>query len=408
MRNKVWFVDKKKGKCKKVLYVHSSDELYGADKVLFQLLGSLDRSKFEPIVVLPRDLPYQGLLATALRGQAVRICPIPFLSVLRRSYFSPKGGILYLYRLMRSTLFLCRLIRQENISLVHSNTLAVLPGAIAARILGIPHIWHVHEILASPAFLRIAMAWLTPLLSTRVVAISRAVQAHLATSSVLNRDKSVVIYNGIDPTDFDQAKILGRALRREWEVKPGEILIGVVGRISWWKGQEVFLKAASHLAPLFPHVRFVIVGDTVAGQEHLRQELERFVHQRCLQGKVLFTGFLRNIPAVMGALDLLVVPSRLPEPFGMVALEAMAAETAVIAPAHGGLPEIIEHRKTGLLVPPDHPEELALAIEALVVDEDWRESMGKAGRKRVELQFSMRAFSERWQRLYEEVLAGMS
>jgi glycosyltransferase involved in cell wall biosynthesis len=385
-----------------ILYVHSSDEMYGADLILLQLVEHLALRRFRPIVVLPTDVAYDGRLTTALRERNIKTVHLK-TAILRRKYLTPWGSAIYLWRLVMSTVSLVRLIRVESVDIVHSNTTAVTPGALAAWLTGKPHIWHVHEIIVHPRILWRLTSWLLPRLSNRVVAVSEAVCDHLCAGDRFNEKKSIVIHNGIDLKRFANLGG-GRRVRDEWKVAPEQLLIGMVGRISHWKGQDYFLEVASLVSKNHPEAHFAIVGTTFPGQEKLIDHLKLLSADLGLSAVVTFAGYRSDIPAVLDALDVFVLPSTLPDPFPTVLLEAMATCKPVVANAHGGSIEIIEHEVTGLLVRPDSPEEMAAAINRLLDKPSQRLAMGQRGRERLISAFSLESYVANWQKLYENLV----
>ncbi len=392
---------------KPILYVHPSDELYGADLILLQLISGLDRRRFRPIVVLADDLPFPGLLSQALREQGVKTIHFR-LAVLRRQYFRPLGILLFLWRLFASVLFLCWLIRRERVEVVHSNTLAVLSGALAARLTGITHIWHVHEILLRPRFLRRLTAWLAPRLSERVVAVSTATYDNLCTADPLNAAKATVVHNGLDTRRVDAGRGRGQAVRASWGVPSDAPLIGMVGRLSHWKGQDYFLEVAALVHQARPAARFAIVGGTVAGQEGRVVELRAAIDRLGLTSVMTLDNFREDVGAVLDAYDLFVMPSILPDPFPTVVLEAMAAGRPVIANAHGGSTELVIDGRTGMLVPPGQAEAMAAAIISMIDQPARAQEMGHEGRRRIEQQFSLERFITRWSQIYADLGAPAS
>ena len=180
----------------------------------------------------------------------------------------------------------------------------------------------------------------------------------------------------------------------------------MVARIHWWKGQDLFLRAAARIAREVPHARFVLVGDVVPGEEWRREALKREIARMGIGDRVVWAGYREDIPQVMAALDVLVLPSTEPEPFGRVIVEAMATERPVIASAHGGPVESVVHGETGLLFPPQDEEALAAAMKQLARDPDLRVRMGKAGRARVLEKYTVDRHVAAFQSLYEEILEG--
>jgi glycosyltransferase involved in cell wall biosynthesis len=387
-----------------ILYVHSSDEMYGADKILLEIVENLPPARFRPLVVIPNDVPYAGQLTRALADRGIQTVHYP-TAILRRKYFTPWGLLQYLWRLACSTWFLVRLIRREQVRLVHSNTAAVIPGALAARLTGAPHVWHVHEIITQPRFLWRFTSWLLPRLSARVVAVSAATRDHLCAGDPLNQSKAIVIHNGIDGAPYAHSEAAGAALRSEWSVSPDEVLAGMIGRVSHWKGQGYFVDVASHVTRQQPQARFALVGGVFPGQEQLIEELHAQVRGLGLEPVVRISDFRSDVPAVLQAYDIFVLPSTLPDPFPTVVLEAMASAKPVVAAAHGGSLEMVEDGVTGYLVPPNQPAQMAAAITRLCLDPTARKAMGDAGRARFHALFGLERFVAAWNTLYADLLA---
>lgn len=385
-----------------ILYVHSSDEMYGSDQVLLQLVEGIDKARYHPIVVLPTDMPYSGSLTKELDEKKITVIHQK-LAVLRRKYFGLAGILIYFFRFFKSTYSLMQIIRKYNVAMVHSNTLAVIPGALAAKLMGIPHVWHVHEIIIHPRSLWRITSWILPRLSDKVVAVSEATREHLSTGNQKNFTKTIVIHNGLNIKEFGYNAGMGNKIRLEWKIPPNCPLIGMVGRINHWKGQDYFLKVASLVARRCPEANFAIVGGTVPGQEDIKKSLHQLAEDLGLSRSLLMEEFRTDIPEVLDAFDILIFPSTLPDPFGMVVLEAMAAARPVVANAHGGCTEIINDGVTGILVEPNQPQDMADAIVYLIKNPTIRMSMGKAGKERLESNFSMKVFIEKWSKLYEQL-----
>ncbi len=386
-----------------ILFVHASDELYGSDIILLELVRNLDKRRFSPHVVLPQDLPYEGQLSRALETAQVPHTSID-MAVLRRRYASPHGVLMFTMRLIGGTLRLRREMQEAKFALVHSHTGTVWCGAIASKMLDVPHVFYIMEIVTSSWFTRRLVARFLAWRGDKVVAISHAVKEHLLRDAPSLAPHIEVIPPGINPDRF-RPNEGGARVRQEWGVNEDEVLFGVVGRIHWWKGQEVFLQAATHVARQVPQARFAIVGDVVPGEEWRKDELKRLVHSLGIADKVIWPGYRKDTPHVMAALDVLVLPSTEPEPFGRVIVEAMATEKPVIASAHGGPVEIVLPHETGLLVPPRDPEALAKAMIDLARRPEQRLQMGRAGRRRVLERYTIERHVAAFEDLYERMLA---
>ncbi len=389
-----------------ILYVHSSNELYGSDYVLLELVRRLDKDRFRPLVVTPTDIPYQGLLGQSLRDAGVfhQELDIP---VLRRRYLSPWGLPSFVRRVQAAPALVQPMIAAEHVRLVHSNTSAVWGGALAARRAGLPHLWHIHEIVTRPHAIRRLIAWSVMRWSDHVVAISRAVADHLLADEPRLAAKLSIIHDGVDTDRFSPA-VNGSAVRSAWQVGPDMVLVGVVGRISGWKGQDVFCQALAQALVLAPHLRDrmrgVVVGDVVPGEEQRRTELGDLTRSLGIADLVIWAGYRRDTPQVMAALDVLALPSVLPEPFGMVVLEAMASGRPVIATAQGGPLETVVEGETGLLVPAGDPASLARCLVELASDDVLRTRLGQQGRERACRQFGLDSHVRSFQTLYDSLL----
>lgn len=389
-----------------ILYAHSSDELYGSDVVLLELARRLDPTRFRPVVVTPTDIAYEGKLSAALRqeGIAHHALDVP---VLRRRYLSAAGLPQFLRRLLNGPSRLQSLCDQEGVRLIHSNTAAVWGGALTASRAGLPHLWHIHEIIERPSLVRklvvAVIARYSRRANTHIVAISRAVADHLVSDRPSLAPRLSVIYDAVDSERFHPGHD-GRSLRQTWNVTPDEVLVGMVGRVSAWKGQELFLRALAQARILAPHLRGVIVGDIVPGETRLKEDLLQLSAGLGLADQVVWAGFRDDAPQVMAALDILVLPSVRPEPFGMVVLEAMSTARPVIAAAHGGPLETVVEGETGLLVPPAAPDALAKALVHLAANPDLRARLGAGGRARVQASFGFQAHLSAFQNLYANLL----
>ncbi len=193
--------------------------------------------------------------------------------------------------------------------------------------------------------------------------------------------------------------------RSSYGISKAQHLIGVVGRIKFQrKGQEVFVRAAYVLREKFPDARFLCVGSPFPGNELHLVQLLNLIRELGLEGYVLYTGDVEDIKAAISALDILVLPSVQPEPFGGVVIEAMALSRPVVATAVGGSIEQVVDSVTGYLVPPGDPGSLAAGIEKLLESTTRRRDFGEAGRKRFMETFEFKSFYQKILELYEQVI----
>lgn len=377
-----------------VLVVHPSDELYGADVVLLSLIDALRNDNIKFFVVLPTDMPYEGLLGRELDKRNISFLYYDF-SVLRRKYFSFIGILRYSFKFIRSINFFRGLIRKNAIDIVYSNTLAVLPGAFAAHLTGCPHVWHVHEIIERPRFLWRLTSWVSGHMAKKVVGVSGAVAKNLLRGCASLSNNIQVIHNGIDGKKLAE-KVCFKQCRFPWNA--GGPVAGVIGRISSIKGQEVFLEIAAEVVKGCSDSLFAIVGSPVPGREGVLDNLKEKALDLGLGlgSQVFFEGFRDDVWNVIASLDVVVLPSVQADSFPTIILEAMALSKPVVAYAVGGVPEMIEDGVTGFLVSPGRKDEMAERIEFLFQNEKLRLEMGRAARERVDRLFSLSRFSQEW------------
>lgn len=384
---------------KTILFVHQSADLYGSDKVLCALVTKLDRDKWYPIVLLPVDGPLVVELAAI--GAECHVVPI---SRLVRATLSLRGLIELPVNLMLSIRAFNRVLMGRQVDLVHSNTLAVLSGAVWARWHRIPHVWHVHEIILQPQIARKVYASLLRWFADCVVCNSYATKANLLEVKPALATKIQVVWNGLMREKEVNAEIV-HCYKNQFDIQDSDILVALVGRINRWKGQGMLVEAAGILWQQgVRNLRFVIVGSTPAGQEHFLYELRRSINESPARQCFVLQAFTPDVWTVWDACDIAVIPSTEPEPFGIVALEAMASAKPVVASNHGGLVEIVVDRETGLLVPPGDAQALANAIMQLAADSHLRKKMGKAGQLRYLSNFTLDLFVNNMSTVYESML----
>jgi glycosyltransferase involved in cell wall biosynthesis len=163
----------------------------------------------------------------------------------------------------------------------------------------------------------------------------------------------------------------------------------------------VLVQAAALLGDRFPELRYLIVGSVAPGNEDHLYCLKQLIQANALEDKIIFAGDITDIRNVYAAVDVTVVPSIQPEPFGCVVMESMAQGTPVIGSRCGGIPEQIVDLETGMLFEPGNAVELAEALSLLIRNRTLRETMGQAGQERCREVFQMRKTYEQLARCFE-------
>ena len=236
--------------------------------------------------------------------------------------------------------------------------------------------------------------------------------ATLGTLGLNERDRAAAIYSGIDLSARMRVVHDGMQqpqLREQSRLDDNGVAdrrIGLVGRISPWKGQHIFIRAAAQVHRQFPQTRFLIIGSALFQEQSYESEIRNLVRELGLEACVEFTGFRVDVAAAIGDLEILVHASTTGEPFGQVVIEGMAAGKPVVATNGGGIPEIVRDGVSGLLVPMNDHEAMAMAICRLLEDPEMAKRMGSFGQQRVREYFTIQQTASKVERLYDDLLAG--
>ena len=350
---------------------------------------------------------FQTALRQHAKGEQVTVGCLraegPLLDSLHRAgipiveFRKPKKllSIQGIWQVLRLAIFL----RREGFHILHAHDLmSNLAGVIAARLAGIPIIISSRRYLDlewwSGAWRNRIASWIYNQ-STRIIVNSKSICDLLVRREGVPEQKIHVIHNAIDADRFSEANAVQDA--PSFASEDSKLVAVVANMYSPVKGHATLVAAAKHVYLHAPHVLFVLIGD---GTE--RPKIEQQVKEAGLEKNFLFLGSREDIPQLLAACDLFVLPS---ESEGMpnALLEAMAAGLPAIATSVGGVPEVIEHNVTGLLVSPCEPAALSKAILSLLNNEDLRHRLARAGRERVVRHFSFDRLMSVLNTLYAEL-----
>ncbi len=382
-------------KPRNVLFFDHTARPRGGEIALLRLISALDRERYHPLVVLGSAGEFQTLLAEA--GIEAHYLPLPKgIADVRKEKLGPsallsagKAGECWSYARR-----LAAFMESHDVDLLHTNSLkADLIGAAAACRARVPLIWHVRDRIASdslPALEASGFRLACRCLPDHIIANS---QATLETLGRAARGKATVVYDGLPFPDFAPVPI-----------PPGPPVIGILGRISPWKGQHVFLNAAAQIRKNFPRARFRIIGAPQFGEEFYEQDLRALSQRLGLAGAVEFTGFGKDLKREIEQLTVLVHASTLPEPFSQVVFEAMYYARPIVAPRAGGVPEIVEDNVTGILVPMEDDQAIACAVESLIAAPECARQMGAKGRERLLHYFLAEPAARKIESIYSTLL----
>ena len=349
--------------CRRVVVLDHCARLSGGEIALARLLDAL--GGLDVHVILGEDGPLVARLERT--GATVEILPLAPSAgsvertrvTLRRMPWRSAAAT------ARHVWLLSRRLRDLHPDVVHTNSLkSGVYGGLAARLAGVPQVWHVRDRLAPdylPGQAATLIRAMLAVLPAAVVANSRATLATLG-RRVAARPTSHVIYEAYRPA-------LPPVPR------PDGFTVGLVGRMAPWKGQLLFLDAFARLAAEAPDARAVLIGSAMFGEDAYEAEVKRRVADPDLDGKVAVLGFCDDVEAQLARLSVLVHASTIPEPFGQVVLEGLAAGLPVVAPDEGGPAEIIADGRSGLLYRRSDIPALHRALRRLYLDPGLRERL---------------------------------
>lgn len=381
-----------------ILFLHAGAEMYGADKVMLDLIKNLDRKKFQAYVVLPTN----GVLVNALKQEGIFVEVMPY-PIMRRKYFNPKGIIQYVFGLIKYSIKLANYCEEKNIDLVHTNTAATLEGALVSKKLSIPLLWSIHEIIVSPKLMFKLTSKLISKYASITITDSNAVKKHLDSSGYFNEGMIKTIYNGVDSNRFRPDNDC-EYLREEWNIPTGAHVIGMMGRVNRWKGQGDFLEAANILMERYSDLYTVFVGAAFEGEEWRERELEEKIAESPYSDRIINKGYRTDSEGIYNLYDVFVLPSTDPDPLPTVVLEAMASGKPIVGYAHGGVCEMVKEGYNGLLAEVRNPEDLANKIEQILCDATRRKEMGENSRRRLMEFFSMESYIHNYSSEYNKLV----
>jgi len=376
----------------KVGFLEESAQVGGAEVNVLNLMERLDTERIEILAICP----FEGSFSERVRrigGSVVLVSRAPLFStsvVLGGIKLSnPFAMICNLVSFFFSALVLARCLRRERVDILHTlSLLAHFYGGLAARLARVPCLWHVQDIVDDRQFLGIPKRILNlagGILPQRIVVPSKPV-AEMFDSPASSKVR--IIYNAVDLARYSRNES-GDRIRGELGIGLQDTVVGIIARIVHWKGHQAFLQAAQKVHEQIPQCRFLVVGDASFGSRAYELRIRELASELGLEGVVIFTGFRTDVPDLIAAMDVVVNPSVLPDPLPLAVIEAMAGGKPVVGTNAGGIPEMIVDGVTGTLIPMKDVAALEKAIVDLLQAPKKRQTMGEAGRKRVEELFTI-------------------
>jgi glycosyltransferase involved in cell wall biosynthesis len=370
----------------RVLHVQKAKGVGGSERHLLELLPGLREAGLDArICVL--ETAGAGRFVAELRRAGV---PTTVISAGRALNPLLLGGLI-------------AQIRAQRPHVVHTHLIhADVHGQLAARAMRRPAVSSVHsthDFYRRPAIRAIAIP--TSRLACGTIAISNHVARFVEELGIARAGHVEIIPYGIEPTRWQTSPTVRRAARLKLGINDGAVAVGIAARLIPGKGHELLLDAAVMASSSAPGLRILVAG------EGPNEERVRAYAERLPPGLVHVLGFVEDISSFMAACDVIVSPTlpSLSEGFGLAALEAMASGKPVIATHVGALPEVVAHGKTGYVVSPDDPREMAEALKRLVEDSALRREMGRQGMAHSVASFDVRTMVERTAVLYRRIAA---
>jgi len=386
----------------RILYIDDWGDWGGAEKVVMTLIESLDRERYEPHFILG----FNGAFAQALaaEGIPVQIIPMTPMVSLQSKYMFPLFVIQNFWKIILCTARIYPVIQRIRPDIIHTCSIqAKIAGSFAAALTGTKILWHVHNI-QPPGFRRKLVQFLARWFPNIIVTVSQAVAN--CYRGVVQADKICVNHNGLDLREL--IGIDRRSARSMVEAELGITsnvkIVANVSMIRRWKGQHLFVEAASEVLKICPDVVFLLVGEAQFSKDHgYKAQLINLIGALSLTDKVRFLGFREDVYRIVAAADCLVHCPIEPDPLPTAVLEAMALRTPVIGTSVGGIPEEIEDGVTGLLVKPGDPIELAKAIEYVLTDINRTNMFVQAALHKLQTEFSKESFISKFDAIYAQL-----
>lgn len=395
---------------KRILYCEGNldSSVGGSHFSLFYLVESLDKLRYEPVIVFHRDnrlipMYQQAGLDTRIfpYRSALRLAPgLKRLPGLGRLLQLGLNGV-NIFRMILLPGWRCaRYLKTHRIDLVHLNNTIVRNHhwMLGARLAGVKCISHERGINEN-------ISWISRVFArglAAIVCISVSVRDNLQAQGI-GEGKLVIVHNGLDPKKV-RAKVDAAEIKKRYGIATGSPIVGIVGNIKEWKGQDVVARAVARLRDRWPDLRCFLVGDIDVDPSY-EEKLRTLVREQGLQDNIVFTGYQSNVADFVNVMDIVIHASVLPEPFGRVLLEGMAMRKPLIGSRGGAVPEIVQEGVTGFMFIPGDDAELARCMALLLEDKDRARRLGEAGYQRAAQEFGIERNVQKTEALYAKLLA---
>jgi glycosyltransferase involved in cell wall biosynthesis len=300
------------------------------------------------------------------------------------------------------------LVTDEAPDLIHANSIrAGMVMSAATMGLGLPVIWHAHDILPHHPLSTAIRLFAAVSRRNRILAVSKAVSERfrgVILRPLKRRVPIQVIHNSVDLERFQASGKDRNEIRRKLGIRKNQLVVGIVGQLTARKGQLELIKAIARVRQEVEDIVLLVIGAALFNHDdQYVEQLQREVESQGIFNGVCFLGAREDIPQLLTGIDLLVVNSH-EEPFALTVLEGLATGTPVLATSVGGTPEMIRHGENGWLVKTRDVDALVKAMLTLLPDDRLRRKLGRSGRQEATARFSVGRYLKDLECLYDGLI----
>ncbi len=388
---------------KKIAFIESASEMGGVEFSTLYLAAHLDRQKWQPVVICPRE----GMLASACRAENVEVQIIPAPELLPTSIRinladlripNPFAWLWNMAVLWRGANMLRGFLAHTHPELIVTKGMSAhFLGGLAARLAKIRCVWHVQDFISERFFglYRAVFGLATSILPDEIVVDGKSIANQLPARVQKN---TFVILNGVDINIFRPNENARTALRAELNLPPQDLIIGHAARITPWKGQHHLLEAFGKIAAKYPNIRLLLVGAAIFDHDDYEKQLHTRAKELHLADRITFAGFRTDLANVLNAMDIFAYPSVEKDTSPLALLSALACGLPVVAFDIEGVQEVLG--TSGMIVPVRDENKLAAALEVLINDSALREKMKNASREKALEKFSLEQYVRSMEKVF--------
>ena len=376
-----------KNSIKKILVAHSSNDNYGASKILISIIEIFIKNGFDIYLILPNNGPLNN--NEMIKKTNIKIIE---LGVFRKKYFDFFGLINRLYFIIKSTIYIGNFIIRNQINLVYVNTSTIISPAIAAKFLGIPTVYHLHEIPNSSKIYTKFLVNFFKIFSNKVIAVSNSVKNYWS-SEGLSKDKITVIYNGFKFNFKSRKNLINK-----------KINFVNVSRIIPYKGHLFLIELFYMLSKSKKNLNLNIIGDTLPEYESYYNKLKNKVHEYNLQEQIQFLGYKNDIKKNLCNSDFFIHCPISPDPLPTVIFEAIESNLPIICTNQGGAYEILNSGNNGLMIDSLSASKSCQLILKYIDDKYLQQKNVSDSKNFVEKNFQISSFNNNLKKLITDLV----